>query len=235
MMRVPDTLEAGEAAIFEPLACCINGQEMIGVRFGERVLIIGAGPIGCMHLLLARRRGAAHIVVADVLRGRLDLASMFDPDQTVLSSAPDFADRVRVALNGAPDVVIVACSSSEAQEAAIDLAALGGRVLFFAGLPHDALPIRLNSNQVHYKQLALLGATGSTFEQDQLALELLATRMINGQRLVTHRFPLVKISDAFATVRAGKGLKVAIVPHGDAPAREGVGGSHRGEPLPRRN
>src|SRR5918993_4076921 len=74
---VPDNVSFEEAAIAEPLACVINAQELVDVREGDSVVILGAGPIGCLHAALARVRGAAKVILVDVRAERLLLAEAF--------------------------------------------------------------------------------------------------------------------------------------------------------------
>lgn len=201
-----------ELSVFEPLACVLNGQETAGVGLGDRVAIIGAGPVGCMQIVLARRRGARQIVVADLLASRIELAGRFEPDAVVDSSREDPVERVVALTAGGADVVIVACSARSAQEQALRMAARGGRIVFFAGLPPEASLISFDSNLVHYRQLSVFGLTGSNFRQQNLALRLLLDRTVDGRRLITRRLKLADFLDGLAGARAGGELKVALQP-----------------------
>lgn len=207
------TADLVELSIFEPLACVLNGQELAGVTLGDSVVIIGAGPIGCMHALVARLRGASQVIIADVLGARLSLAARCAPDELVDSSRVDLAAVIQRATAGlGASVVIVACSSGAAQEQALGLARAGGRVVYFAGLPHANSVIRFDSNTLHYRQLALFGVKGSAHRHQNESLRLLASRRIDGRELITHRLPLADIAEGFRLVRSGAALKVAIVP-----------------------
>jgi len=108
--------------------------------------------------------------------------------------------------------VSVAAPSNEAQQAALEMAARRARVVYFAGLPkHDPVS-PLDMNELHYKELAILGAYGATHRQYRITMDYLDRRQDELARVVTHRFPLEQIADAFETIRSGTGLKMVILP-----------------------
>ena len=145
--RIPDGLTFAEASVAEPLACAINAQELVGVGPGDDVVVIGAGPIGCLHVRLARARGAATVILTEVLRDRLELsADVVNPDVAIDGGSVDVVDAVREATDGrGPDVVITAAAAGRAQEQAMQMAAPRGRISFFGGLPKDKPTITLDS------------------------------------------------------------------------------------------
>jgi L-iditol 2-dehydrogenase len=83
MDRVPEGLDPAFAAITEPISSSIHAQEKGQVGLGDTVVIIGAGPVGCIHISLARARGADKVFVADIVDDRLKLAEAFEPDATI--------------------------------------------------------------------------------------------------------------------------------------------------------
>jgi L-iditol 2-dehydrogenase len=110
------------------------------------------------------------------------------------------------------DRVSVAAPSKQAQQAALEMAAKRARVVYFAGLPkHDPVS-PLDMNQLHYKELAILGAYGATHRQYRITMDYLDRRQEDLARVVTHRFPLDDIAQAFETIRSGTGLKMVILP-----------------------
>jgi L-iditol 2-dehydrogenase len=202
-----------ELSIFEPLACVLNGQELAGVGLGDTVAVIGAGPIGCMHVVVALLRGASQVFVVDVLGARLELARRFGPDLRIDAREEDPVRRVLEATDGrGVSAVVVAASSGAAQEQAVEMIRPRGRIVFFAGLPHDNPSIRFNSNLLHYREGVVYGVKGSTHRHQHDALGLLATRKVDGRQLITHTVPLAEIHEGFRMVRAGEALKVAITP-----------------------
>ncbi len=137
--RIPDGVSYAEASVAEPFACAINAQELARVDDGDTVVVVGAGPIGCLHVRLARARGAGAVYLVELSRQRLDLAAeRVQPDGAVCSAETDAVDAVRKLTDGrGVDVVITAASSGRAQEEALEMAALRGRISLFGGLPKD--------------------------------------------------------------------------------------------------
>jgi L-iditol 2-dehydrogenase len=212
--RIPDGVGFAEASVAEPLACVLNGQRLAGVGPGDVVVVVGAGPIGCLHVRLARAHGAARVVLADVQPARLELAAdLVDPDDVIDASSVDLVDTVLKLTDGAgADVIITAAASGRAQEQALAAAARGGRISFFGGLPKNDPVIACDSNLVHYRELTIVGANGSSPADNAEALRLIATGEVPVADLITHRLPLERVLDAFEIVAGGSAIKVTIEP-----------------------
>ena len=212
--RIPEGVGFDEASVAEPLACVLNGQELAGVGAGDDVVVIGSGPIGCLHVRLARARGAARVFLVDLNRSRLDLsAGVVAPDAAICSADVDAVDEVLKLTNGrGADVVITAAASGKAQEEAVLMTARGGRISLFGGLPKDNPTITLDSNLVHYRELTLVGANGSSPAHNKQALELIASGSVPVADLITHRLPLERVLDAFGIVARGEAIKVTVQP-----------------------
>jgi L-iditol 2-dehydrogenase len=212
--RVPDGLGLDEASVAEPLACVLNGQRLAGVGPGDVVVVVGAGPIGCLHVRLARARGAARVVLADLQPDRLAMAAaLVKPDDVVDTSGTDLVDAVLALTDGAgADVVITAAASGRVQEQALRVAARGGRISFFGGLPKDDPVIACDSNLVHYRELTIVGANGSSPADNREALRLIASGAVPVADLITHRLPLDRVLEAFDIVARGEAIKVTIEP-----------------------
>lgn len=212
--RIPDTVSYAEASVTEPLACALNGQEHADVAKGDTVVVVGAGPIGCMHVRLARARGASSVFLVEMSRQRLDLAAeRVHPDAAICTAEHDAVDEVLKLTDGrGVDVVIVAAGSGDAQEQAVLMAARRGRVSLFGGLPKDNPTIALDSNLVHYRELSIVGANGSSPEHNRQALELIASGAVPVADLITHRLPLERVLDGIRTVTTGEAIKVTVEP-----------------------
>ena len=211
--RVPEHVPFEQASLTEPLACVLNGQELAQVGDGDSVVVLGAGPIGCLHVRLARARGAKTVVLVDVNQGRLDLAARAEPDASIDSTKDDPIDAVRKMTDGrGADVVITATGVGVAQEQALEMTAPRGRLSLFGGLPRDDSTIRFDSNLVHYGELSVFGAYGSAPRHNREALSLIADGKVRVDDLITHRMPLADVNRAIETVMSGEGLKVVIEP-----------------------
>jgi len=212
--QVPENVSIEEATLAEPLACAINAQELLNVTSGDTVVILGAGPMGCLHAELARIRGASKVLLVDLRAERLELAASFGADVLIDASREDVKARIldETAGDGA-SVVIVAAPSGEAQEQALTLAAKHGRISFFGGLPKTSPFVSLNANLIHYRELFVTGAYGSAPRHNRSALELLAGGRIHAGRLIGLVVPLENIAEAFDAVAQGKVLKALVRPN----------------------
>jgi L-iditol 2-dehydrogenase len=217
LIKLPPELPSDLATTADPFACAMNGVEMLDVRLGDTVVILGSGPIGCWQAVMSRDRGASRIYMTDVSSDRLELAMTvvggFVDDAFVTGEDDDGVQSIlsRTGGHGA-ERVSVAAPSKQAQASALEMAAKRARVVYFAGLPkHDPVS-PLDMNQLHYKELAILGAYGATHRQYRITMEYLDRRRDDLGRVVTHRFPLDRIAEAFETIRSGAGLKMVIQP-----------------------
>jgi len=212
--RIPDGVGFDEASVAEPLACVINGQRLAGVGTGDVVVVVGAGPIGCLHVRLAKAHGASRVILADLSLERLKLsADRVAPDDVVDASSQDLVDEVLRLTDGeGADVVITAVAAGSAQEQALKMTARGGRISFFGGLPKDKPIIQCDSNLVHYRELTIVGANGSSPEDNREALRLIAAGTVPVADLITHRLPMERVLEAFDIVASGTAIKVTVEP-----------------------
>jgi L-iditol 2-dehydrogenase len=210
--RVPEGLSFAEASLAEPLSCVINGQEQARVGEGDTVVVAGAGPIGCLHVRLARARGAARVFLVELRRRRLELAArLVAPDEAVAADALDPVEAVRGLTGGrGADVVIVAAASGKAQEDALRMAARRGTVSFFGGLPKDRPTIACDANIVHYREVGIVGANGSSPDHNKQALGLIATGAVPVADLITGRLPLERAVEGIHAVARGEAMKVTV-------------------------
>ncbi|MEV7968437.1 zinc-dependent dehydrogenase [Sphaerisporangium sp. NPDC088356] len=212
--RIPDGVGFAEASVAEPLACVLNGQELARVGDGDDVVILGAGPIGCLHVRLARSRGAGRVFLADLNPDRLAMAAeRVRPDAVISGRDADVVDEVLKLTGGrGADVVITAAASGAAQQQALQMAARQGRISFFGGLPKDDPIIALDSNLVHYRELTIVGANGSSPLHNARALDLIATGAVPVSDLITHRIPLAEVLEGIDIVSRGTAIKVTVEP-----------------------
>jgi L-iditol 2-dehydrogenase len=212
--RIPEGLSFAEASVAEPLSCVINGQEQAGVGQGQTVAVVGAGPIGCLHVRLARARGAARVFLIELSPRRLETAAgLVAPDQAIPAEATDTVEAVRTLTDGrGADVIVVAAASGKAQEDALRMAAPRGTVSFFGGLPRDNPTIACDANIVHYREVAIVGANSSSPDHNKQALELIASGAVPVADLITHRLPLERTIEGIHTVTRGEAIKVTVEP-----------------------
>jgi len=211
--KIPDHVTYDEAAMAEPLGCVLNALELSNIKLGESVVIIGAGPIGCMIIGVARKMGATKIIVVQRSRPRMEMARKFGADVYICSSEEDSIARVLEETDGlGADVVITSNPSPEAQQDALQMARNRGRVNFFGGLPKDKSIVALDTNIIHYKELFVHGAHGQMPIHHQKALNLIASGAIDANQYISHSYKLDDINDAFKTAEGHSGMRVVVHP-----------------------
>lgn len=211
--KIPEDLSYEEAALAEPLGCCLHALELSQFKAGDTVAIIGAGPMGCLFTELSKNLGASKVILAQRSSSRLALAERFNPDVLISTSEEDLVKRVLEETdNLGVDIVMVACSSVEAQEKALSIVKSRGRVNLFGGLPKEHGFMNIDSNVIHYKECFVHGSHGSSPRDHKTAISLLSKRLINGKEYLTRKFSLKDIIEALKIVEKHDSLKIIIVP-----------------------
>ncbi|MBC7319099.1 alcohol dehydrogenase catalytic domain-containing protein [bacterium] len=215
VQRLPEHLSFDEACLTEPLACVVNGQDLSKIQAGDTVVVIGAGPIGLMHVMLARAKGATKVIVSEISEKRLEIAKNFNIDVLIDAKREDPVEIVLRETDGlGADVVIVAAPSGDAQAQAIYMARNLGTVNFFGGLPPNTKEIPINTNRIHYKEVFVHGSHGSSPKDNAIALKLIASGQVQVGKLITHILPLDEINKGLNLVETGEALKVILKPWG---------------------
>lgn len=211
--KIPEQLSFEEASIMEPLSTVLNAHEKIDTHLGDTVVVIGLGPMGCLHLTVARARGAHKVIAADILPGRLAMAERFGADVYVNSKEDDLAETVKRETGGRGASVVIAATPAKAVlTATAQLVAPRGRIMFFGGLPKDDPMIQFDANVVHYKEVTILGSFASAPEHCDRSLEALASGRIRGKDFITHSLPLKDLLAGMELMKRGERLKVIIRP-----------------------
>jgi len=209
--RIPDSVTFEEATLAEPLAVGIHAADVANVRGGEVVLILGAGVIG-LSCLIATREKARTILVSDLVDQRLSFAKSLGADISIDASQTNpVEDVMRITARRGADTVIEAVGLEKTVGQAISSVKEGGRVTIVGLLDETA---RVNILQITLKEIQLTGCYGRTDDDFRKSLAILERNASKIRRLITHRFPLDRISQAFETMSANKQsvLKVVVVP-----------------------
>jgi L-iditol 2-dehydrogenase len=208
--KLPANMTFGEAALVEPLSCVLNGQEKVNLGFADIVVIIGAGPIGLMHVLLARLRGAMKIIVSDPNQYRRDAAMRFGADVAIDPGTENVTARVKAETDGrGADVVLCAIGVPALARQATDMVAHGGRVSLFAGFSKGDVS-EMDINAIHYSEITITGSFGLSRRNFDDAFDMVALGRLNVAPLITETFGLDEAPRAFEMAESGAALKVAI-------------------------
>ena len=207
---LPENVSYEEAALIEPLACVLNGQNKVALRQGDAVVILGAGPIGTLHAKLAQLRGASRVIVSEPNPARRAAALEAGADVVIDPMAGDLRTAIRAETRGqGADVVICAIGIPALASQAVGLAAKGGRVSLFAGFSKGETG-NLDVNAIHYEELRLTGAFGLSRKDYEDSLNMVADGRIVVREMITHRYGLDAVDDAFTMAESGAAMKVAI-------------------------
>jgi len=211
--EIPSNLSYEEAALTEPLACVLHGALKTNIKPGETVAIIGSGPIGILHLQLAKHMGASKTIITDNVDERLKVASSLGADVAVNINYEDPVERVRRETKGYGAHVVIECVGKvETWMQALRLARKGGRVLMFGGCPPNT-EIKVNTELLHYGELSIIGSFHATPQEFHQALNLIASNVVNVKPIITGSYPLEKIGEAFQILTTSKkALKLVIKP-----------------------
>lgn len=212
VVKIDSSLSFEEACLIEPLACCYNGNRRSRIRPGDVVLIVGAGPIGLMHIQLAKSSGARRIVVSELIAERRNMASLMGAD---LVFDPRTVNLVEVALEESGglgvDSAIMAIGVPELANDLIKSTRKGGIVNLFAGFSGEG-EARIHANLLHYNEVYLTGTASASRSHFYEALSLILSKRIDLSPLISHRLPLSEIHWALQLTKKGEGLKVVVLP-----------------------
>jgi len=206
---LPGSLSYEEAAMIEPLACAIAGQNQLRLKEGQTVLIIGSGISGLLHVHLAKRKGAK-VISTDINEYRLKKACEFGAD-FVIDAGKYSSDKLKSLNNNRlADIVIVCAAARKAIDDAISSVDRKGEILFFAVPNFD---INIPSVKFWRDEISLHFSYGAAPEDLRAAIELIQSDMEIIGKMITHRITLSEIQRGFKLVSEAKdSLKVVVVP-----------------------
>lgn len=212
--RIPDGMSFEEGALAEPLACILNGLELMDVKLGQTAVVVGAGPIGCIMSNVIKKMGAAKVILVEYNKQRLQIAKkVVAADVFVCSADEDMTARVLAETEGlGADVVVTACPSPQVQQDSLKMAKNRAHICFFGGLSREKENVVLNTNVIHYKELLITGAHGAMPRHHRQAIELIASGTIDVKPFITRTFPLDEIQEAFAVAEGREGMRVVVNP-----------------------
>ena len=204
---LPDSMTYGMGSFVEPLGCVVRGLRKMQPIEGKSVLVIGSGLSGLLHIRMAKAMGAGRIYAMDTNRARLDAALESGADEVFLASdAAPKADRV-----------FVCAAAPAAARAGMDAVKPGGYLMLFAvDGPNKELSIPVTRFWLEQQQI--LFTYGAAPRDMQEAIDWIATGRVRVDDLITHRFTLAQIGEAFelATHPSDSSLKILVEPRSEA-------------------
>lgn len=209
--RLPESMTYEEGSQVEPTACCIRALRKAGVKAGDSVAIFGVGPVGLMHLQLAKMYGAAPIIAIDLLENRRELAARLGADATLNPTTDDVPKTISsITTDLGVDYAIVATGSLRAVEQAISSVRKGGKVVVF-GAPAKGAQLSVDISRLFLREIRVESSYSTSETEMRMALDLIEKKRINPSKLITHRLPLAKALEAFSLAERGAGaVKIVI-------------------------
>lgn len=219
LIPLDSSIDPATGTLIEPLACVLRGQKKVNVGLGDTVFVAGGGPVGLLHVALAKASGASFVVCSEPSPERRVAARTAGAAHVIDPIADDAATVVADLTGGAGiDVVITAAPVHAIQTSAIELAARNGRVLFFGGLPKSRPTVEIDSNIIHYRELIVAGTTASTNENCRDAAALVNNGVLTLDWMVSDLVRLDDVATAIDKVQDASALKVVLTPNGKATA-----------------
>ena len=209
---LPDEVTFEDAAMIEPLACAVAGQNQAGIKEGQSVLIIGSGVSGLLHVQLARAKGA-RVIAVDINEYKLNKALEFGADYAI--DAHKYSVNELKSLNNdrLADVVIVCTAAEQAVSNAVSSVDRRGKILFFAVPPSD---IVIPSMRFWRDEITVTFSYGAAPDDIQKAMDLIAGSKVNIRKMITHKVQLSDIEHGFKLAAGGENsLKVVVIAEKD--------------------
>jgi len=210
VLNIPDSMSFEEAAMIEPLACCIRAWNKFKHHKNDSVAILGVGPTGIMHVLLAKLYGFGKVFCLDLNEFRLDFAKKFETI-TINSGNTNALEQIKSeTANQGVDVVIVATSSLNALKDAVSFVRKGGTIVMF-GVPSKGANIELDMSEVYSRGLTIVNSYAASDFDTKDAIEKISNKQINVSQLITHKYNLEECQQAFVHAKSGDNAMKIII------------------------
>ena len=209
VLKLPDNVSYEEAALIEPLACCVRAWSKFKYQKNDTVAILGIGPTGMMHVLLAKSFGFSKIFCVDLNNFRLDFVKKFGATP-IHSDNPDLVKKITDDASIGVDVAIVATSSLHAFQDAIKLVRKGGTVVMF-GVPSKGATAEIDMSLVYSKEISIVTTYAASDNDTRDALDLISSGSVDVKSLITHKYSLAESQKAFEHAKTGDNAMKIII------------------------
>jgi L-iditol 2-dehydrogenase len=211
VLKLPKEISDEEASLIEPLACCIRALNKCEIRSADDIVILGAGPVGMMHALLARNAGAGRVILIDPNQFRVDFGRRMGFEVMHPVRDREKIGNLKHSFSGrGSDLAIVATGNHRAFIQSLEIVRKGGTVVLF-GVPAKPSLIELDLSFLYTNEISVVPSYAATEIETNQALKLMADRRANFGDLITHRFELENSMSAFKCAHdALDAMKVVI-------------------------
>jgi len=211
IIKLPDNISFEEAAMIEPLACCIRAINKSGMKNGDDLAVVGVGPAGIMHIILAKTFGAGKIFAIDINDFRLEFAKKLGVHLAINATKQDATKIIQDSTeNRGADIVIVATGSTKALLQSLELVRNGGKVVLF-GVPSKGSNVTLDVNRIFSNEIKLIPSLAASEKETNQAFELIVSKRLEIKPIITHRFSLERAEDAIKCAYEAKDAMKVVV------------------------
>ncbi|HDI07792.1 MAG TPA: hypothetical protein ENF76_05455 [Candidatus Bathyarchaeota archaeon] len=211
-LRIPEKLSFEEATLIEPIGCCLRALSKCNIQTGDTMAVVGAGPAGVIHVMLSKLFGVSKVIAADFVEYRLNMAKKLGADIAVNAGEENVVEAVRSATDGrGADIAVVTAPNIKAYSDAVKLLRRGGTLCVFASTRPDEL-LKVSPKTLFFSEIKIVSSYSTSHIETRKALELIESGRIKVGELITHRFPLRRIGEAFKMAAENKEcLKIVIL------------------------
>lgn len=211
VIKLPDNVSFEEAAMIEPLACCIRAINRSGIKKGDSVAVVGVGPAGIMHIMLLKVFGAEKVFAVDINDFRLDFAKRLGVHAAINTTREKPLKIIKDATEerGA-DIAIIATGSTKAFLQSLELVRSGGNVLLF-GVPSKDVSITLDLNHLFTNEIRIVPSLAASEKETGEAFELITSKKLDIRPIITHRFSLERAGDAIRCAHEARDAMKVVV------------------------
>lgn len=211
-LKLPLKVSFEDGALIEPTACVVKSLKRANVKKGDTLLVIGLGVMGQLHIMLARAFGAKRVIGADMVAFRLEKALQAGADYVIDVSKENISEKLKEITEGLmPQVVIVGPGKTDVISESLKLVSRGGTILIFTPTPPEER-LTISVNDIYFNDITITTSYSSGPDDMKEALKFIEKGIVNSDLLITHRFPLKKVKEAYEiTAKARDSLKCLIL------------------------
>ncbi|MDQ4072889.1 MAG: zinc-binding dehydrogenase, partial [Thermoproteota archaeon] len=219
LVKLPDNINFEQAALIEPIACCIRSLNKLNIVKGDKVAILGAGPTGLMHMILSTHFGISQVILADVNKFRLDFAKKIKPNATTINldtiDKKDFYNTILLQTDMmGVDISIICTSNLNAFSDALKITRKGGTISLF-GVPSKGSDLKIDLNLVYSKEIKIIPSYATSEKEINQTINLLTDKVIEVENIITHKFSLSESFNALEYAHQGKDSMKIIIKSGE--------------------
>ena len=209
LFHKPSELRFDVAALLEPLSCVVHPYSKLNMDYVETALVIGAGPIGLMHLAYLKMYGIK-VIVSDFFDDRLEMAADMGATRAVIPKAVRNMIEA-ITDNAGVDLVIECTGQQGVWEKSVNYVRRGGTVVLFGGCA-SGTKVSYDAARLHYDELSLMGSFHFTPADVKKAYDIIITNKIDLSMLISGEYALENMAKALTLLESGVGIKYAVRP-----------------------